>query len=176
MSQFGRYSHFGMFELFGAHACCWARFSTAKNIYQQLKCIYINSSVFWMPREAGMGEWYEMDLDGLPNQAWIFFFSNASFSGSGMNMNCNQYIYFQRRDHSLLWFVPKYIEPTVKIHIYKKAAQSQALSLPCRLVVPPGVVVPPSRRCAPLVSSSFPGWGTRVGVRLSTSSLGPSCR
>ena len=29
-SQLGRYSHFGMYELFGARACCWARFSMAK--------------------------------------------------------------------------------------------------------------------------------------------------
>ena len=35
MSQLGRYSHFGMYELLGARACCWARFSMAK------KCLLV---------------------------------------------------------------------------------------------------------------------------------------
>ena len=39
-SQLGRYSHFGMYELLWARACCWARFSVA-NIYILVAKMYL---------------------------------------------------------------------------------------------------------------------------------------
>ena len=66
-------------------------------------------------------------------------------------MNCNKYIYFQRRDHSLLWFVPKYIELTV-IYIKRRRAKlcRCPVALLCRLASlcpPPRVVLVPSFGC-----------------------------
>ena len=63
-----------------------------------------------------MGGWGRKGLDDLPKwELGFFFLILVFFTLSGF--------IFQRREWALLWFVPKYIESIVKIHI-KKAEQS----------------------------------------------------
>ena len=65
-----------------------------------------------------MGGWDRKGLDDLPKWElgiYSFFLIFAFFA-------LHSFI-FQRREWSLLWLVPKYIELIVKI-IYKKAEQS----------------------------------------------------
>ena len=55
-SQLGRYSHFGMCELLGARACCWARFSIAK-IYILVADMYLHLFQSFLGIRVGTNGW-----------------------------------------------------------------------------------------------------------------------